>query len=392
MNNKLPPEFESYYGDEPSLDRSNADEISGRSQLLYDNVFYNHPTKEILDSLFDIVMILDVNRQAVFVNKALLKYFELKKPESVLGRRPGEIFDCVHAWETDTGCGTTRACTVCEAQRAIQAGLHGNVDVRECHITKKDGSSVELGISSAPLLIGNEHFVLFIIKDISDRKRMQSLEQVFFHDVLNTSSVIWNLASLLAEGKKEGQDRIGARIFGATRKLISDIEAQRNLIWAENNQLVARMEPVESLSIMRECVSLYEDYGARANKTIEIDPASENIAFKSDLKLLRRVIENMLKNALEASGKQDVITLGCRRNDGSVEFRVHNSGSITEDVRHHIFMRGFSTKAKERGLGTYSIRLISERYLHGRVWFESTEESGTTFYASYPIQQAPNSK
>ena len=48
------------------------------------------------------------------------------------------------------------------------------------------------------------------------------------------------------------------------------------------------------------------------------------------------------------------------------------------------FQRSFSTKSSGRGLGTYIMKLLSERYLDGKVSFASTEDDGTTFYASFP--------
>ena len=37
------------------------------------------------------------------------------------------------------------------------------------------------------------------------------------------------------------------------------------------------------------------------------------------------------------------------------------------------------------GYGTYSMKLLSERYLGGSVSFESSEDTGTVFRARYPV-------
>jgi len=42
-----------------------------------------------------------------------------------------------------------------------------------------------------------------------------------------------------------------------------------------------------------------------------------------------------------------------------------------------------------RGLGTYSMKLLSERYLEGCVGFTSSAKHGTTFTARYPLDQNP---
>ena len=53
-------------------------------------------------------------------------------------------------------------------------------------------------------------------------------------------------------------------------------------------------------------------------------------------------------------------------------------------IRLQIFQRSFSTKGAGRGLGTYSVKLLSERYLKGAVGFRSTHAEGTRFFARYP--------
>jgi signal transduction histidine kinase len=58
---------------------------------------------------------------------------------------------------------------------------------------------------------------------------------------------------------------------------------------------------------------------------------------------------------------------------------------MADRVRAHVFQRSFSTKGTGRGLGTYSIKLLTERYLGGRVWFESAEGQGTTFHVELDI-------
>ncbi len=56
---------------------------------------------------------------------------------------------------------------------------------------------------------------------------------------------------------------------------------------------------------------------------------------------------------------------------------------MPEDARLQVFQRSFSTKGPGRGLGTYRIRLLTEKYLKGRVSF-ATGPEGTTFTAEYP--------
>ena len=82
----------------------------------------------------------------------------------------------------------------------------------------------------------------------------------------------------------------------------------------------------------------------------------------SDQNLLHRVISNLLKNALEASDPGECVTLGCTFDDREARFRVHNPQAMPREVQLQVFQRSFSTKGAGRGLGTYSIRLLTKRY------------------------------
>jgi sensor histidine kinase regulating citrate/malate metabolism len=59
---------------------------------------------------------------------------------------------------------------------------------------------------------------------------------------------------------------------------------------------------------------------------------------------------------------------------------------MPRDVQLQVFQRSFSTKGPGRGIGTYSIRLLVSRYLHGTVDFESSKEQGTTFRVHLPFE------
>ena len=113
------------------------------------------------------------------------------------------------------------------------------------------------------------------------------------------------------------------------------------------------------------------------------NPAGEYI-FKSDPTLVRRVLINMLKNALEATPARGEVLLGYFNDEGAVTFYVHNDQFMPKEVQLQVFKRSFSTKGKDRGLGTYSIKLLTEKYLRGKVWFETDEKKGTSFFARLP--------
>ena len=57
---------------------------------------------------------------------------------------------------------------------------------------------------------------------------------------------------------------------------------------------------------------------------------------------------------------------------------------MPKDVKLQIFQRSFSTKGIGRGIGTYSMKLITEQYLKGTISFVSNGAVGTTFTLRIP--------
>jgi sensor histidine kinase regulating citrate/malate metabolism len=72
-----------------------------------------------------------------------------------------------------------------------------------------------------------------------------------------------------------------------------------------------------------------------------------------------------------------------------VLFKVHNPGVIPGDIQKQIFQRSFTTKeGSGRGIGTHSVKLLTEGYLGGAAAFTSDADNGTTFTVEIPREHA----
>ncbi len=340
----------------------------------------------ILDMVPEALLILNQNRQIVFANNNAIQLLESDEENTIYGLRPGELLDCTHASESTSGCGTTKFCSACGAVKAIQSSLSGAEAIEECRLNqKKSGNALDLRAWAFPLKVAEQLFSLFVITDISDEKRRRILERIFFHDILNTASGIFSFAEILGELDAAEIKEFQGHIYKLSTRLIDEINSQRDLMKAENHELTANYKEVDSLSFITDLTALYSKNDVAKGKNVVMAPDSQLVTFTTDPVLLARVLGNMLKNALESTGPGETVTSSCRKIDNKVQFSVHNPCFISQEIQLQIFLRSFSTKGANRGLGTYSMRLLSERYLQGKVWFTSSKEDGTRFYASYPL-------
>jgi signal transduction histidine kinase len=340
---------------------------------------------EILASVPDVLLFLNENRQIVYANHAAFRFLGIEPTPDVLGDRPGEALRCVHSAQTHGGCGTTEFCQTCGAVQAILAAQEGESDVRECRIAVKGSyDAVDLKVSTMPFEHGGESFVICALQDISHEKRRRTLERTFFHDVLNTAGGLQGYAELLTESEPEEMPDVATTVGEIAQNLIEEIETQRSLMAAEAEELAVTVSDLKTKEILEELAVAYRRHEVASAKNVVVEAESENVSFRSDHALLTRVLSNMVKNALEASSHGETVTLGSEADDEHVEFWLHNPAFMPRKVQLQVFKRSFSTKGSGRGIGTYSMRLLTTQYLKGTVDFESTEELGTTFRVQLP--------
>ena len=352
----------------------------------------NNPLfQAIQESIDGYLMILNRERQALAVNPQLLSDLGLQSVDCLLGKRPGEIIECVHASEGPGGCGTSRACSACGAVVAILASQNNDVPVvGECLATVKRGDyteALEFRVRANPVPLNGELFTVLVFNDISGDKRREALERTFFHDILNTIGGLLGWSSMLQRFEGLDPKMVAGRIVDLSNRLTREVRDQRRLSQAESGALEVAMEKASVREVLELLRAVFAENEVAKDKTLDIEQLAEEETIRTDPSLLLRVLTNMTKNALEAIEPGETAQVSFERRDAPV-FRVHNPGSIPPDVAMQIFQRSFSTKGESgRGIGTYSMKLFGEKYLKGKVGFETSPESGTTFSIALPAEE-----
>jgi signal transduction histidine kinase len=345
------------------------------------------PLETLFASLDSMVLVLNRQRQIVESYPAASPLDSDGLIASV-GLRPGEALGCVNASANEGGCGTSPACRFCGAVQAIQECLAEQAPVRREFTLRAEGRRGGAGeylLTAVPFPWEGEIFVLLFFENRADEKRRQVMERLFFHDLLNTASGLSMHLDLLSrrELPEEVKEEI-AKIAGITRTLIGEIDDQKILANAENGTLQVRRDFIHSLEFLSSLKSEFAPLAAERKVALELRPFAQVFLQQSDAGLLRRVVANMVKNAVEASGPGETVLLDCREESERNIFSVWNSSVMEEEARYRVFTRSFSTKGGNRGLGTYSMKLFGEGYLGGTVRFSSREGEGTFFSVSLP--------
>ena len=88
-------------------------------------------------------MLLNAQRQLVLANRRLVEFAGAEDLDDLLGQRPGELPECVHAIEGCGGCGTTAHCAVCGSLRAIVDAQLGYRQAQVCLMTRRTAGGSE---------------------------------------------------------------------------------------------------------------------------------------------------------------------------------------------------------------------------------------------------------
>lgn len=339
------------------------------------------------------VLILNAHRQIVFGNQPLLNILGLKNMNSLLGMRPGEAMGCVYSTKYEGGCGVSENCRQCGAVLAILDAIGADKDSQyDCQLLQDingETQAKDLRVFVKPLHGDNISFYVMTILDIEDEKRRQLLERIFFHDLLNTAGGAHGLVDIAYDGSPESIKEPLDVVRSALHHMVDEIQKHKQLLELERGDYTTSPITLQGMEIVETLISQFQGY-ARADapdgaKHAILAEGSENVVLKTDYTLLRRVLVNMLKNALEATQPHGTVAIGVRPEPTCALFWVRNDALIPENVQVQIFKRSFSTKGVGRGVGTYAMRLLTNNYLGGQVGFTSTEQEGTTFWVRVPV-------
>ncbi len=362
----------------------------GKEEILrqQESLRTSFPLEEVFSRLDLIVLLL--NRQRQIVERYPADAFGRSEGlEETLGMRPGEALGCVHSVSGPDGCGTGKACRLCGVVQAVEECFEEQIPVkRRCMLrtgktdTRLEGS--EYQVTAVPFPWADNQFVLLYFEDRSQENRRLMMERLFFHDVLNTASGLKLSLELLEKKNMPADIREDVRkLIGVSQSLLNEIGDQKTLAGAENGTLQLRRDFIHSTEMLDMLCNEFAGMAEKSGVILEVAPFSEVFSLISDAGLLERVLGNMVKNAIEASGAGEVVTLACSDAAEGSRFMVRNPAVIDEEVALHIFTRSYSTKGENRGLGTYSMKLLGESYLGGSVAFTSRPAEGTEFSITF---------
>jgi signal transduction histidine kinase len=150
-------------------------------------------------------------------------------------------------------------------------------------------------------------------------------------------------------------------------------------------------EPCDFCAIAKSVMAELQPMIAAKKMAVKTDCDDDLPPINADIKLVRIIFQNLLTNALKYTPEKGKVTVSIAKQGRDILIKVADNGyGIPEEAKSKIFTKLFradnirEVEAEGTGLGLYIVKSIVEQ-AGGRVWFDSLESKGTTFYVTLPL-------
>lgn len=171
-----------------------------------------------------------------------------------------------------------------------------------------------------------------------------------------------------------------ALIEETVNSILSMVNLSSELLKIETGTYTLNANPVPLMPMVQSAVELQQRVFSSKNVTVDITPnaeAASPVSVLGDSTLCYSAVQNLLKNAFEASPEGGKITLKVEEAD-PVRLTIQNHGTVPAGIRDRFFEKYVtSDKAGGTGMGTYSARLLC-RAQRGDVELAVDDAANTT--------------
>ena len=206
------------------------------------------------------------------------------------------------------------------------------------------------------------------------------------HEIKNPLTPI-QLTVQQMNDKYPGHDKTYRKLLtDCTEIVIEEVERLRTLVqeFAEFARMPKLSLTTQDLNaVITDTVKLYSE------RRVELDLYTPLPELKLDLEGVRRVLINLVENALDAAGEDSTIIIQTREEGGKVCLSIMDEGpGIDRADRERIFEPYISTKQEGTGLGLAMVRTIIEEH-GGTITVSDSPTGGARFDIELPTPEAP---
>jgi two-component system phosphate regulon sensor histidine kinase PhoR len=236
---------------------------------------------------------------------------------------------------------------------------------------------------------------LLLVQDLTRLRRLETVRRDFVsnlsHELRTPLASLRALAETLQDGALEDPpaarrfvDQIQIEVDALTQMVNELLELSK----IESGRFSLDRSPVAAYDLLESAARRMQLQAERADLTLRVECANDLPNLQIDSQRLEQVLVNLIHNAVKFTRPGGEIVLSAEPDDGSIRFAVHDTGvGIPVDEVSRIFERFYRVDKSRTGNGTGLGLSIAKHIVEahgGKIWAESTEGRGSTFYFTIP--------
>lgn len=257
-----------------------------------------------------------------------------------------------------------------------------------------------LRVIAVPLVASKFAGVLLLFQDLTEMRSLQTMRREFVgnisHEIRTPLAAIKAIVETLQDGALDDRetardflDKVNAEVDRMTQMVTELIELSR----IETGRVTLKLEPVNVNSLIEEGIARLSPQAERQQIALVAELSGGLPPLRVDRDRIQQTITNIVHNGIKFNRPGGRITVSTRSNMDSVIVSVSDTGiGISREDLPHIFERFYkadkSRSSGGTGLGLAIAKHIVEAH-GGRIWVESVEGRGSTFYFTLPLATAP---
>jgi signal transduction histidine kinase len=261
-----------------------------------------------------------------------------------------------------------------------------------------------LATASSVMADGQRVGRVCIMRDVTHFKELDTLKSEFVstvsHDLRSPLTLMRGYATMLdmvGELNEQQQSYVSKIITGVENmaRLVNDLLDLGRIDMGVDLQV----EPVLVLNVLEKVTSTLRTQATQKDIELSLElPKDLPHHIDADPALFHQAVYNLVENAIKYTPEGGQVFVRVHLSAEDLVFEIQDTGiGISPEDMPRLFEKFYRGKAREArarvgtGLGLAIVRSIAERH-GGRVWVESEEGKGSTFYLQIPIKQPIESK
>lgn len=259
-----------------------------------------------------------------------------------------------------------------------------------------------LEVSSVPVTEGGGEKIgnLLILRDATREKQIERMKSEFVsiaaHQLRTPLSAIkWTLRMLLdgdlGKTTLEQRDFLG-KTYKANERMIALVNGLLDITRIEEGRYLYKPVLTDLENMIQLIIDSYQEQIKRRKLSLEFNKPKDKLPKVSiDVEKMRLVIQNLIDNAMRYTPAGGQVTVSLNNGKKEIEVSVKDTGiGIPKSQQQRVFTKFFrganviKIDTEGTGLGLFIAKNIIEAH-GGKIWFESAENKGTTFYLTLPI-------